>query len=92
MAHPKLTTHVSTLVPTALPAGKKTSKQRKSRSPGVEVQLKLPNERDESIDMTHQMPDPMIKQASADVKQGLQDTSKSAEMNHAYKKLKSSIS
>lgn len=54
----------------------------------VEAQLKMPNERDESVDMTADMPDPMIEQAAIDVARGLQDTSKGAELNQAYKKLK----
>ena len=54
----------------------------------VEAQLKMPNERDESVDMTPEAPDPMIEQAAVDVARGLQDTSKGAELNQAYKKLK----
>ena len=48
----------------------------------------MPNERDESVDMTAETPDPVIEQAAADVARGLQDTSKGAELNRAYKKLK----
>ena len=48
----------------------------------------MPNERDESVDMTDGVPDPMMKQAAVDVSRGLQDTSKVAELNRAYKKLK----
>ena len=54
----------------------------------VEAQLKMPNERDESVDMTPDVPDPMIEQAAVDVARGLQDTSKGAELNRAYIKLK----
>lgn len=54
----------------------------------VEAQLKIPSERDESVLMTPQAPDPMIKQAAADVANGLQDTSKALETNRTYKKLK----
>ena len=54
----------------------------------VEATLKMPNERDESVDMTPDAPDPMIKQAAIDLAQGLQDTSKGVELNRAYKKLK----
>ena len=48
----------------------------------------MPNERDESVDMTAAAPDPLVKQAAVDVKRGLQDTSNGAELNRAYKKLK----
>ena len=54
----------------------------------VEARLKMPNERDESVTMTAAAPDPMIEQAAVDVARGLQDTSKGAELNQAYKKLK----
>ena len=54
----------------------------------VEAKLKMPHERDESVDMTAAGPDPVIEQAAADVERGLQDTSKGAELNRAYKKLK----
>ena len=53
-----------------------------------EAQLKLPNERDESVEITAKVPDPMIEQAAVDVKRGLQDTSKAVETDKAYKKLK----
>lgn len=48
----------------------------------------MPNERDQSVDMTADAPDPLIEQAAVDMKQGLQDTSNGAELNRAYKKLK----
>ena len=52
----------------------------------------MPNERDESVDgsatITADAPDPVIEQAAVDVARGLQDTSKGAEMNRAYTKLK----
>ena len=54
----------------------------------VEAQLKMPHERDESLDMTPDVPDPMIEQAAVDVARGLQDTSKAVELNTAYKRLK----
>ena len=53
-----------------------------------EAKLKIPSERDESVDMTPDAPDPMIEQAAIDVARGLQDTSKGEELNRAYKKLK----
>ena len=48
----------------------------------------MPNERDESVDMTNAEPDPLIEQAAVDVARGLTDTSKAAELDRAYKKLK----
>lgn len=54
----------------------------------VDAKLNMPNERDEAVDMTATSPDPVMKQAAADVKRGLQDTSKGVELNRAYKKLK----
>ena len=50
--------------------------------------LSLPHERDQSTDMTAKKPDPKIRQAGRDLDRGLQDTSKSPEMNRAYNKLK----
>ena len=54
----------------------------------VEAKLQMPNERDESVAMTADAPYPVIEQAAVDVTRGLQDTSKGAELNTAYKKLK----
>ena len=48
----------------------------------------MPNERDESVNMTATTPDPMILRAAADAELGLQDTSKGVELHHAYTKLK----
>lgn len=53
-----------------------------------ETSLALPHERDQSTDMTAKKPDPKIRQAGRDLDRGLQDTSKSPEMNRAYNKLK----
>jgi hypothetical protein len=58
------------------------------RDASVEAQLQMPNERDESIAMTADEPDPVIEQAAVDVARGVQDTSKGAELNRAYTKLK----
>ncbi len=58
------------------------------RDAAVEAQLQMPNERDESVAMTADAPDPVIEQAAVDVARGLQDTSKGAELSRAYKKLK----
>jgi hypothetical protein len=54
----------------------------------TEAMLLMPNERDESIAMTPDAPDPVIEQAAVDVARGLQDTSKGVELNRAYTKLK----
>ena len=58
------------------------------RDATVEEQLQMPNERDESVNMTADAPDPVIEQAAVDLARGLHDTSKGAELNTAYKKLK----
>ena len=77
----------------SLPARPPTRRARVSKAPSprdaaVEAQLQMPNERDESVDMTNDEPDPVIEQAAVDVARGLQDTSKGAELDRAYKKLK----
>ena len=58
----------------------------------VEAKLQMPNERDESVvgavTITADAPDPVIEQAAVDVARGLKDTSKGAELNRAYTKLK----
>ena len=61
---------------------------RTQHDTSVGASLRMPHERDESTDMTQDTPDPMIEQARQDIKNGMQDTSKSPEMNQAYKKLK----
>lgn len=50
--------------------------------------LHLPHERDQSVDMTPDVVDPKVAQASKDLKHGLKDTSKGPEMDRAYDKLK----
>ena len=65
----------------------RVGKQPTPHDAAVDTQLKMPNERDESVDMTPEAPDPVIEQAAVDVARGLQDTSKGAELNRAYKKL-----
>jgi hypothetical protein len=58
----------------------------------VEAKLQMPNERDESVTgaatITADAPDPVIEQAAVDVARGLKDTSKGAELDRAYTKLK----
>lgn len=66
----------------------KVGKLPTPRDAAVKSQLQMPNERDDSVHMTSDFPDPMIEQAAIDVARGLQDTSKGEELNRAYKKLK----
>ena len=54
----------------------------------VEASLALPHERDQSTDMTASKRDPVVQQAQRDVSRGIKDTSKGAEMDSAYKKLR----
>jgi hypothetical protein len=53
----------------------------------VEASLELPHERDQSVGMTNGKPNPVIKQARQDLLRGVKDTSKSVEMDRAYRKL-----
>ena len=93
---PKLCPHWHmTKIKTPTPANPPPATQRAeidqtpiSRDKAFEPQLRMPNERDESVDMTPDSPDPMIEQAAIDVALGLQDTSKGEELNRVYKKLK----
>ena len=79
----------SALLLTHAPAQRaKVAKPRTPHDATEEAHLRMPNERDESVDMTNDVPDPMIEQAAADVARGLQDTSKAVELDRAYKKLK----
>jgi hypothetical protein len=80
---------------TSAPANPPTPAQRarvgKPSTPhdaAVEAKLQMPNERDESVAMTLDEPDPVMEQAAVDVARGLKDTSKGAELNRAYSKLK----
>ena len=66
----------------------RVGKQPTPRDVSIEAKLQMPNERDESVAMTADAPDPVIEQAAVDVARGLQDTSKGAELNRAYTKLK----
>lgn len=80
--------------PASIPAQPATQRARVGKPPtlrdaAVEAKLQMPNERDESIAMTADAPDPVIEQAAVDVARGLQDTSKAAELDRTYKKLKS---
>lgn len=53
-----------------------------------EASLALPHERDQSVDMTNNTPDPQVDQASKDLERGLKDTGKGPAMDAAYDKLK----
>jgi hypothetical protein len=66
------------------PTGRQTTQQDAS----AEASLELPNDRDQSTDMTPAEPDPVVKQAAKDVKRGLTDTSSGAETDRAYSKLR----
>ncbi len=48
---------------------------------------RLPHEHDESADATTGEPRDVIKQAAADLKRGLTDTDRSAQMTKVYKNL-----
>ena len=87
-SHPasNLAPHTATLTPPVQSA--RVGKLTTPHDEVVEARLKMPNERDESVTMTAAAPDPVIEQAAVDVARGLQDTSKGAELNQAYKKLK----
>lgn len=84
---------VNLKVPTPAPPIR-TAREAKEGNPSMphdaaaDEKLKMPHERDESVDMTTANPDPVIEQAAADVERGLRDTSKGEELNSAYKKLK----
>ena len=49
----------------------------------------VPAEKDESIDLSDVRPRKVIKQAAADIANGLKDTDRSKQMDVTYKKLKS---
>ena len=63
-------------------------RQTTLKDSAVEASFRLPSERDQSSDMTAAAPDPKVKQAAKDLKRGLGDTSKGAEMDKAYAKLR----
>lgn len=51
-------------------------------------EIKLPHERDESVNMTDGIPSEPMQQAYRDVTGGLQDTDRGPEAGRTYKKLK----
>lgn len=76
-------------MPTKEPREQRSRPQQPNspKDSAVEASLELPHERDQSVDMTNDKPDPVVKQAGRDVQRGVKDTSKSVEMDRAYKKL-----
>ena len=70
------------------PKRAKVGKHTTAHDATIEAELKMPNERDGSVNTSASTPDPVILQAAADVERGLQDTSKGVELHLAYKKLK----
>lgn len=67
--------------------GSRPGQQGTPKDGAVESSLELPHERDQAVDMTNAKPDPVVEQAGRDLKRGVKDTSKSVEMDRAYKKL-----
>ena len=57
-------------------------------APASSTSPPMPHERDESAGMTGGVPSARVKQAHADVKRGVQDTSGATEADSAYRKLK----
>jgi hypothetical protein len=57
-------------------------------SPGKSTSPAMPHERDEAAGMTGGVPSRRVQQGHADVKRGVQDTSRAPEADSAYKKLK----
>jgi len=57
-------------------------------SPGPSTSSELPHERDEATGMTAGVPSRRVQQGHADVKRGVQDTSRAPEADTAYRKLK----
>ena len=53
-----------------------------------EASLALPHERDQSVGMTDETPDPKVEQASKDLGRGLKDTGKQPPMDATYDRLK----
>ena len=67
----------------------RTHRQTTLQDSSQETSLRAPSERDESHDMTgNANPDPMVKQAAADLANGLQDTGYRRETDRAYKRQK----
>ena len=54
----------------------------------IQGTLELPNDRDQSVDMTGGQHSALIEQAARDLDAGIKDTSKAPEMDRTYKKQK----
>lgn len=65
-----------------------------SKQQGVKVEIlqqeveRLPHEKDQSTDQARTEPEPLIEQATVDLKRGLVDTDRAAEVNAVYQKQK----
>jgi hypothetical protein len=65
-----------------------------SMQQGVKVEIlqqeveRLPHEKDQSTDQVRTEPEPLIEQAAVDLKRGLVDTDRAAEVNVVYRKQK----
>jgi len=78
-------------MPTPSPALGGGLPEKRENEPGdaaIDVGLSLPHERDQQTNMTKDTPDPVIVQASRDVKNGLKDTSNGAETDKAYERFR----
>jgi hypothetical protein len=73
---------------TPQPGRERPGKHEAPSDASAEASLELPHERDQSEDMTSDRQSPKVQQADRDLKAGRQDTSKAAEMDHTYRKLK----
>lgn len=64
------------------------------RAPGPEAnpapvdEPRLPHERDQSVDMTDDQPDPRMRQAHDDLRRGLRDTDRGPVADRAYQQQK----
>lgn len=56
--------------------------------PPAQNQADLPHERDETVGMTGGIPDETARQGHRDLTRGIEDTSRSAQADAAYRKLK----
>jgi hypothetical protein len=66
--------------------GQLGTSENEPRDASGKSNMSLPHERDQWTDMTPDQPDPMIEQASRDLKNGLKDTSKANETDRTYEK------
>lgn len=70
------------------PTSPPTDKAVDLTEPGASTSPKLPHERDEGVGMTGGVPSARVQQGQRDLKRGVQDTSRAAEADAAYTKLK----